>query len=111
MKMAVKPAPMPKKVEKNGAEKKTVVGLTALVEKVARKTRYSKRDVAEVIRTLNEAVAAEIQKGNTVRLPGLGTFTRVEKAARSVNAFGKGVIEVPARRVVRFRPATAIKNM
>lgn len=110
MRLAPKPATITKKpAEQDEKVREKMVGLASVAEKVAKKTRYAKKNVAEIVRATMEVIAAEITKGNAVRLNGLGTLYVVDRPARNVVAFGKPMV-VPARRKVKFRPHGELKQ-
>lgn len=108
MRLAPKPATITKKPAEQD-EKAKMVGLASVAEKVAKKTRYAKKNVAEIVRATMETIATEIARGNAVRLNGLGTLYVVDRPARNVVAFGKPMV-VPARRKVKFRPHGELKQ-
>ncbi|OPY63704.1 MAG: DNA-binding protein HU [Pelotomaculum sp. PtaU1.Bin065] len=112
MKMTTRPTVMQRKPEREEgkARKKPVIGLGVITEKVAKKTRYAKSDVCNVLRAVLELVANETVKGNTVRLPGLGTLTLIGRAERVIKPFGKERMVVPAHKTVKFKPASYLKN-
>jgi DNA-binding protein HU-beta len=113
MTMPVRPASMPRKPvrEEGRVAKKPIVGLGIIIDKVAKKTRYSKSDVGNVIRATLAIIALETSKGNCVRMPGLGTFSLTRRAEREIKTFGGDTIVVPAHRAVKFRPARVLKNL
>lgn len=112
MKLAAKPEPIRRVMgrEEGKPPRRAIVGLRSVTDKVAKKTRYAKRDVGDVIRAALEQIAAEIARGNTVRLPGIGTFSLSERSERMANAFGNGLVLVPAHKTVRFKAARPLKN-
>ncbi|MEW5953262.1 MAG: HU family DNA-binding protein [Bacillota bacterium] len=111
MKMVPKPVAHKKTIGKDGKAKKSVVGQAVLVEKVAKKVGYAKKDVAEVLRAVFAVVGDQAAKGRSLRLPGVGTLEAVERQEKIVNAFGRGNVVVPARKTVRFRPAKGLKRI
>ena len=55
-------------------------------------------------------VAKELAVGGEVSLPGLGKFKAVERGAREARNPATGEkIAVPAKRVAKFRPASALR--
>jgi nucleoid DNA-binding protein len=57
-----------------------------------------------------EALAAAITAGNVVELRGLGTFeTRERKGRKAHNPRTLAPVDVPARRIVFFRPCGKLK--
>lgn len=108
MRMTITPTTIQRRMEVKPS--KPVIGLMILIEKVARKTKYAKSDVGTVMRAALEQIAAETARGNTVRLPGIGTFSLSERSERMANSFGNGPVVVPAHKTVRFKAARPLKN-
>lgn len=68
--------------------------------------------VKAILRTLGEVVGAELDNGGTVNLPGLGTLSVKERAARTGRNPKTGEeIEIPAKRVVKFSPAKNLRDL
>ena len=71
----------------------------------------SKVVIEAVLTSLGVVGAKELVKGGDVTLPGLGKLVVERKAARKGRNPGTGeVIDIPARRVVRFVAASALKD-
>lgn len=60
-----------------------------------------------------EAIVSEaLKNGETVTLPGIGTWSVKERAARSGRNPQTGeAIEIPAKRVVKFSPAKNLRDL
>ena len=72
-------------------------------------TGASKKDVAAVLDKLGELACKEAVNGFTV--PGIGKLILVDRAARTGRNPSTGaVIEIPAKKVVKFRVAKACKD-
>ncbi|MCQ2311567.1 MAG: HU family DNA-binding protein [Paludibacteraceae bacterium] len=75
-----------------------------LVAAVAAKTNMSKTAVAAAQQAAMETIMEALQKGESVQLIGFGTFSVVKKAARKgINPATKAVIDIPAKKVVKFK--------
>ncbi|HKI33836.1 MAG TPA: HU family DNA-binding protein [Gemmataceae bacterium] len=74
-----------------------------LGQRVARESKLSEDQVARVLKALGPAIRAELTKGNTVSLPGFGTFRVVRVAEHKDMEAGTGrVLRVPAKNTVEF---------
>jgi nucleoid DNA-binding protein len=72
-------------------------------QRVARESKLSEEQVTRVLNALGPAVRDELKKGNTVSLPGLGSFRVVRVAEHKDMEAGTGrVLRVPARNNVEF---------
>ncbi len=75
-----------------------------LVAAVAAKAEMSKVNAAAAIDGVIDAIIASLKKGENVQLIGFGTFSVVKKAARKgINPATKAVINIPAKKVVKFK--------
>ena len=80
-------------------------------EQLARKIRLPKRKAAESLDALLDLIVDTCQRNEKVRLTGFGTFEPYQrKAARRINPRTKQSIQVPARKVPKFRPSIAFKK-
>ncbi|RUM32898.1 MAG: DNA-binding protein [Aquifex sp.] len=77
-----------------------------LVAKMAEKAGITKKEADAALKAFVEAINELFQKEETLRLPGLGTFkVTVRKARKGRNPRTGDVIEIPARKVLTFKPA------
>ena len=80
-----------------------------LVAAVAAKAAVSKVEAAKVIDAVVEAAAEALKKGENLQLIGFGTFAVAHKAARKgINPATKAIINIPAKKVVKFRPGAKL---
>lgn len=83
-----------------------------LVTSVSEKTGISKSDTKKTLEAIIEAVSAEMQKNEKVILLGFGTFSVKDKAARmSIHPQTMQPLELPAKKVVRFKPSVYLNNL
>lgn len=83
-----------------------------LVAKVSEVTGISKSDTKKTLEAIIEAVSAEMQKNEKVILLGFGTFSVKDKAARiSIHPQTMQPLELPAKKVVRFKPSVYLNNL
>lgn len=84
---------------------------TELISAVAEKSGLSKADAKKAVDAFVDAVTEELKAGGKVALLGFGTFSAVEKAARTgVNPRTKETIEIAARKVAKFKPGTELSD-
>ena len=82
-----------------------------LVDVVAKKTGAKKKDVKMIVDAAIEAIKEALEKGEKVQLVGFGSFEVREAAARKgVNPRTKQPIEIPARKVPKFKPGKDLKK-
>ena len=67
-------------------------------------TGLKKADAQKALDATIDAIAGALKKGEKVQLIGFGTFSVAEKAARKgINPATKQVIDIPAKKVVKFK--------
>lgn len=82
---------------------------SAIIAHLAKKTDLAKKQVAGVLDHL--ATLAGKEAKNTFQIPGLGKLVLVNRKARMGRNPQTGeAIKIPAKRVVRFRVAKALKD-
>lgn len=84
---------------------------TDLVNAIAEKANLTKVDAKNALDACLEAIAGALENNDKVALIGFGTFSVAEKAARTgINPRTKETIDIPARKVVKFKPGAEISN-
>ena len=79
---------------------------TDLVNEIAAKAKLNKVDAKAALDADLESIAQALSNDDKVQLIGFGTFSVMEKEARTgINPRTKEKIEIPARKVVKFKPA------
>ncbi|WP_051935617.1 HU family DNA-binding protein [Deinococcus sp. YIM 77859] len=112
---------MPKKTSKAspttaGASKaeraeSTKVGKIQLVEMVAEKSGLTRKQAGEAVNAAMDAIIESIRQGQSVGLPGLGTFSVKATAARTgVRPGTSERIQIPAGKKLAFKAATTLKG-
>lgn len=82
-----------------------------LVAQVAGKTGLTKKDVTSVIDSFIETVTDSLSTGEKVVLVGFGTFDVLQRKTRAgINPQTGEKIQIPAKRVPRFRPGKSLKE-
>jgi DNA-binding protein HU-beta len=87
------------------------VNKTELIDSVAKTTGETKRVVGDVVDGVVETIQKQVKKGDKVTLPGFGTFSRKQRAARQARNPQTGeAIKVRAAKVPAFKPGTGFKT-
>jgi len=82
-----------------------------LIEKVADKVGITKREVGNVIDATTEAIGKALSRGEKITLVSFGTFQLIErKARRGRNPQTGEIIQIPAKRAVKFRAGKGLKE-
>lgn len=81
-----------------------------LIAAVSRASCLPLAQAEAALRGLRLQMASALAAGGEIKLPGVGNFAVVAKAARSLPGPGGGRVEMPAGRRVRFRAAKALKE-
>lgn len=82
---------------------------TELVNAVSEKSGLGKAEALKAVDAFMDSIAEALKAGDKVALLGFGTFSVAEKAARKgFNPRTKEEIEIPARKVAKFKPGTAL---
>ena len=75
-----------------------------IISAIAEKAGISKVDAKAALEATIVSISETVAKGDKVALVGFGTFSVAEKAARTgINPATKAKIEIPARKVVKFK--------
>lgn len=85
---------------------------TELINAVAEKAGLSKVQAKGAIDATINTIMEQLQQGDKVSLIGFGTFAVSEKTARKgVNPRTKEVIEIPARKSVKFKAGAELNDV
>ncbi len=83
-----------------------------LVEKVAKKTKFTKTQTEIALDAAIEVIQAAVSSGDEVKIVGFGTFDRASRKQRNGRNPKTGTtIVIPASRVPRFRPGKEFKSL
>lgn len=81
-----------------------------LAQDVAGRLGVDRKQAAAALDAVLEALAENVAQGEKVSLPGFGVFERVDRDARTARNPATGEsIEVAATKVIKFKPASALK--
>ena len=82
-----------------------------LVQKLADGATITKKQAAAVLEAMVDITVGAVKKGDPVKIPGLGTFRKVQTKARmGRNPQTGAAIKIPARKKVRFSVAKTFKE-
>lgn len=84
---------------------------TELVNALASGSGLTKTDVSKVLELFTETVTNVLKVGDTIAMPGLGTFSTGHRSARTGrNPQTGATIEIKASRVAKFKAAKMLKE-
>jgi len=87
------------------------LGKTQMVDLLASRSGLSKKDAAHAFDTLGDILVEALRSGQTVGMPGLGTFSVTATAERQgVRPGTTERITIPAGKKVRFKVASTLKS-
>ncbi len=82
-----------------------------LVNLIAEKGDYSKKDAEKALSTVIDSITETLTKGEKIALVGFGTFEVRDRAAKvAINPLTKEKINVPAKKVPAFKAGKALKD-
>jgi nucleoid DNA-binding protein len=82
-----------------------------LIRRVAKRTGFSQRAVGHIFDASITSIEETLQRGQSIRLPGFGTFyTRERAASTAVDFKTKQPVKVPAMQVAGFRVGKLLKT-
>lgn len=84
---------------------------TELINAIAEKANLTKTDAKNALDACLESISAALANDEKVALIGFGTFAVAEKSARTgINPLTKAKIEIPARKVVKFKAGAELAD-
>jgi DNA-binding protein HU-beta len=83
---------------------------TEFIEAIATRTGCSKADASRTVGALVEIISDTLQKGDSLSLPGFGSFEVRERTARTGRNPRTGEeLEIAASRIPAFKPGATLK--
>jgi DNA-binding protein HU-beta len=84
---------------------------TELVEQIADKAEVSKKDAKAMVDAFTDVVGEVLNSGDTIQLPGFGSFKVSDRAARQGRNPKTGeTIQIAASRLPSFKAGKALKE-
>ena len=88
------------------------MGKTDLIDAIAKATTMEKTKAKAAIEATIDCVTKELKRGGKVQITGFGTFSVSKRKKRmGVNPKTGAKITIPARKVPKFTPGKALKDM
>jgi integration host factor subunit alpha len=82
-----------------------------IIEGVYEKVGFSKKESAEIVELVFDMVKETLERGDKIKVSGFGNFlVRHKKTRMGRNPQSGQPIEIPARRVLTFRPSQVLKS-
>jgi DNA-binding protein HU-beta len=82
-----------------------------LIGRISKELRCSRATASNALRATFDTISDALKKGQCVTLVGFGTFlTTDRKARKGVDPRTKKQINIPAKRVPKFRPGKELKK-
>ncbi len=82
-----------------------------LIEQVSKECDISKAQAQRVVDSVLDTIADTLKNGGEVSLLGFGTFSVVQRAARTArNLVTNEPMEIPSVKVPKFRPGKNLKD-
>ena len=82
-----------------------------LIEEASGETGLTKKETGNVVDALTETITNTLSKGEKVTLVGFGTFQVMERKARTGRNPQTGqTIQIPAKKVPKFRPGKSLRE-
>ena len=83
-----------------------------MINMMAKEARISKATAGRALEAYIEAVGEELKKTGKLGLVGFGTFSCVQRKARTGrNPKTGSAINIPSKKVVRFRPGKGLNDV
>ncbi|MBQ0031072.1 MAG: HU family DNA-binding protein [Paludibacteraceae bacterium] len=80
-----------------------------LIDAIAAKAGITKVDAGKALTATLESIQEALKKDESIQLIGFGTFSVEERAAREgINPATKAKIQIPAKKVAKFKAAKNI---
>jgi DNA-binding protein HU-beta len=85
--------------------------LEQLEKEVATETGLTIKDSKAAITAISKALLKDLKKGNSTRIPSLGTFSvKQHKARTGKNPRTQEPIQIPAKKVIAFKAAKVVRE-
>ena len=83
-----------------------------VVELMSKTTKESKATCKRCLEAFMDVISDALKKSKPVVLTGFGTFSVLRRKARTgVNPATGGKMQIPAKRVPKFKPGKALKEL
>jgi len=84
---------------------------TAMIEQIAKDASITKSQANEALDAFTNAIVSTLKKGDKVALVGFGTFSVVQRGARTGRNPQTGeILKIKARKAPRFKAGSGFSN-
>ena len=82
-----------------------------IIEGVYEKVGFSKKESADIVDLVFEMMKETLGRGEKIKISGFGNFVLRDKHSRTGrNPQTGGVLEIPAHRVLTFKPSVLLRD-
>jgi len=82
-----------------------------LVSTLAERGKITKKQAEDILTILGETIKESLQKGEKTILPGIGSFSRVDRKAKTGRNPRTGVeIKIPAKKAAKFSVSSTLTD-
>ncbi|MBF0446942.1 MAG: integration host factor subunit alpha [Magnetococcales bacterium] len=82
-----------------------------IVDVLYSKLDHPRKETQEIVEAMFEMIKVELEKGESIKLPGFGNFVIRSKRSRiGRNPKTGEEMEITARQVLTFKPSTILRN-
>lgn len=82
-----------------------------LIDRVAYKTRITKKDAAEIIDAVFDTILEALEEGDYAKIAGFGQFDVKQRIARpGMNPVTKEILAIPAQKAIVFHASKPAKD-
>lgn len=83
-----------------------------LIEKMSKAAKISKASCKKCLESFIDSIGKSLKSGQSVVLTGFGTFTVIKRKARTgVNPATGKKMNIPAKKVAKFKAGKALRDM
>lgn len=83
-----------------------------LIESIAKASKLQKSVAKKAVETFMDVVSKSLKAGKSISLTGFGSFIVMKrKARRGVNPATGKPMEIKAKKVAKFKPGKALRDM
>lgn len=83
-----------------------------LIENMSKLSKLSKADCKKALEAFIKSVGQSLKGGKSVVLTGFGTFSVMKRKSRTgINPATHKKMQIPAKKVAKFKPGKALKDM
>lgn len=81
------------------------------ISELSRRLGYTHKDTTQLVSSVINAMTQELQDGNSVAIPGFGTFDVKKKLERiSINPVTQQRMLIPPKLVLTYKPSVTLKE-